>query len=101
VIPKPKDAQTFPASDAEKARIRQRVYMRDKGKCVDCGFCVSLKRGEWLSMHLMHLKSKGSGGDWSMENLATGCINCHAKRHNAGGKPCPPKPGKEDVCLPN
>lgn len=91
-FPKPKDSQVFPENTAEKIVIRQRVFNRDGGRCVDCGRRVILERGHWNSMHLMHLKSKGSGGDWSMENLATGCLYCHAKNHNAGGKPVPPKP---------
>lgn len=99
MIPKPKDTQTFPASRSEKAAIRHKVFMRDRHKCVDCGRPVLLERGFWSSMHLMHIKSKGSGGDWSMQNLATGCLTCHQKRHNAGGKPCPAKPRKEGVCL--
>ena len=90
-FPKPADSQTFPASAKEKAAIREAVFRRDRGRCVDCKRPVILERGLWVSMQLMHLKSKGSGGDWSMENLATGCLDCHGKRHN-GGKPCPPKP---------
>jgi 5-methylcytosine-specific restriction endonuclease McrA len=90
-FPKPKGAQTFPDNSAEKIAIRTAVFDRDGGRCVDCCRPVILKRGEWNSMHLMHVKSKGSGGDWSMDNLKTGCLECHAKRHNAGGKPVPRK----------
>jgi len=89
-FPKPRDSQFFPEDTAEKIAIRVKVFVRDGRRCIDCGKPVILNRGEWNSMHLMHLKSKGSGGDWSMENLATGCLTCHSKRHN-GGKPCPPK----------
>jgi 5-methylcytosine-specific restriction endonuclease McrA len=91
MIPKPKDSQVFPGTALEKLAIRKKVFIRDEGRCVDCGRMVILLRGYWNSMHLMHIKSKGSGGDWSMDNLATGCMWCHQKRHNAGGKPCPAK----------
>lgn len=90
-FPKPKDSQVFPKSPAEKAAIRRQRFELDGRRCVDCGRPVILERGYWNSMHLMHLKSKGSGGDWSMENLATGCLYCHADSHNAGGKPVPSK----------
>jgi 5-methylcytosine-specific restriction endonuclease McrA len=86
-FPKPKDLQEFPADTIEKMVIREKVFDRDRRRCVDCHKPVIFPRGYWNSMHLMHLKSKGSGGDWSMENLATGCLECHAKNHNSGGKP--------------
>lgn len=92
-FPKPKEAQVFPKSAAEKIDTRQRVFRRDGGRCVDCDRRVILERGYWNSMHLMHITGKGAGGDWSMDNLATGCLECHiARRHNAGGKPVPSKP---------
>lgn len=76
----------------EKALIRHGVFVRDGGRCVDCGTRVVEESGLWWSMHLMHIRSLGAGGDWSMKNLACGCIKCHlGRRHNAGGKPCPPK----------
>lgn len=81
-------------SAKEKEIIRHAVYERDQGRCVDCGKPVTEKAGYWDAMHLMHLRSLGAGGDWSMENLATGCIYCHiGKRHNAGGKPVLRKDG--------
>jgi 5-methylcytosine-specific restriction endonuclease McrA len=86
-FPKPKDSQIFPEDSAAKILIRETVFVRDKGLCIDCFSSVRLERGFWDSMHLMHLKSKGSGGDWSLGNLATGCADCHSRRHNSGGKP--------------
>jgi 5-methylcytosine-specific restriction endonuclease McrA len=75
----------------EKAAIRHGVFVRDGGRCVDCGTRVVEESGLWWSMHLMHIRSRGAGGTWDMPNLVTGCLFCHQKRHNAGGKPCPPK----------
>jgi len=81
----------------QKQAIREKRYRFDGGRCVDCGKRVILLRGYWCSMHLMHLKSRGAGGTWDLENLRTGCQWCHVKRHNAGGKPCPPKPKMEEL----
>lgn len=88
---KPKDSQFFPKNAKEKVAIREERWRLDGGQCIDCKRPVILERGFWGSMHLMHLKGKGAGGDWSMDNLATGCPECHTKRHNAGGKPVPAK----------
>ena len=75
----------------QKEEIRCAVFNRDGGRCVDCGAAVEWESGFWTSMHLMHVRSRGAGGDWALENLLTGCLKCHMKRHNAAGKPCPPK----------
>lgn len=78
-------------SSAQKDVIRRTRYKMDNECCADCGRWVRWDSGYLDSMHLMHVKSKGSGGDWSMENLRTGCPECHSKRHNCGGKPVPKK----------
>ena len=83
----------------EKEAVRRAVYNRDGQACVDCGNHVYWESGYFGSMHLMHIKSRGAGGDWSMENLLTGCPECHAKRHNCGGHPLPRKYHGEYACL--
>jgi hypothetical protein len=90
MFPKPKDRQVTPIDPEEKIAIRKAVYERDEGCCVDCGKPVTLQRGFWHSMDLMHIKSKGSGGGWEMSNLLTGCRQCHSLRHN-GSNGCPKK----------
>jgi hypothetical protein len=90
-FPKPKESQTFPANVDEKIAIRKAVYLRDKGRCVICEKRVILERGFRNSMHLSHIKSKGSGADWSMVNLQVLCPECHLKSHNCDGKPVPKK----------
>lgn len=71
----------------DMAQLRQEVFERDKFRCCDCGKLVS-----WDSGHLAHIKSRGAGGSDVELNLRTLCALCHAKEHNAGGKPCPSKP---------
>jgi hypothetical protein len=37
--------------------------------------------------HLVHLKSKGAGGAWTMENTRWGCFECHlGEMHEKGTK---------------
>jgi 5-methylcytosine-specific restriction endonuclease McrA len=96
VIRRRKGLRLGELTSKQKGEIREQVWRRDKGRCIDCGRGVILERGFWSSMHLMHLKSKGSGGTWELSNLATGCISCHMiGRHNP--KPCPPKPKVEEA----
>ena len=70
----------------DMALLRQIVFERDRYRCCDCGKPVS-----WDSGHLAHIQSRGAGGSDVPENLRTLCAICHAKDHNAGGKPCPSK----------
>lgn len=86
---------------AEKTVIRDRVYGETGGRCEIgkspkhiAGVLPSEGdlRARW---HLVHLKGKRVHG-WARENLCGGCYNCHILcLHNAGGKPCPPKPKAE------
>jgi 5-methylcytosine-specific restriction endonuclease McrA len=69
----------------EKLALRQAVYERAQGKCE-----LRLHKGcsrdrilPWdgevlFRAHLVHLKSRGSGGKWTMENCRLGCANCHS-----------------------
>jgi 5-methylcytosine-specific restriction endonuclease McrA len=82
---------------AEMAELRQSVFQRDGGKCVDCGRTVHHRRGEgWGElMELSHLKSRGAGGGDTMENTVSRCSSCHKQSHDygpSGQKPCPAKP---------
>ena len=79
---------------AEMAELREKVWKRDGCRCVDCDLLLSLiaTPGSPNRMELSHIKSRGAGGADTMENTCSRCPECHAKSHNAGGKPCPPKP---------
>lgn len=67
-------------------RLRRECFARDGWRCVICGRGVG-----WVSGHMMHIKSRGAGGSDVIENVVTGCWECHGKSHNAGGKPLPSK----------
>jgi len=58
----------------KNSRIKNKKILKDKkGMCKVCG-----KRGQ-TEKH--HIKSKGSGGDDSEENLIEVCRICHTKIH--------------------
>lgn len=67
----------------EKGIIRARIYQRSEGFCEDCGAYIMEDSGDWRSMHLHHIKSRGAGGDWSDANLQALCLTCHmVTKHN-------------------
>jgi hypothetical protein len=68
---------TGPAYD----ELREVVWSRDHGRCVDCGNVVVLQKGYWTTMHFAHIKSKGSGGSDLPGNGLSKCLRCHAKEH--------------------
>jgi hypothetical protein len=84
-------------SKAEKTSVRRQVYERAGGLCEvklhsKCIRVVLDWDGDtpWNHGHLVHRKSKGSGGKWTLDNLLWGCPNCHLiSLHNP--KPVPSK----------
>ncbi len=73
----------------EKEDKRRAVYERDHHQCVVCHRWVIWEDGFWNSMHLDHIKPRGSGGTWGLENLQTLCPQCHDLKHHP--KAVPPK----------
>jgi 5-methylcytosine-specific restriction endonuclease McrA len=75
------------------ANLRRHCYLRDEGACVKCGREVYDSVPEWhpLKYDMMHKRSRGAGGSDTLDNVETGCHECHMKSHNAGGKPVPAK----------
>lgn len=72
--------------------LRTRCWERDEGKCVDCGDPIPLEGDVFTRMHMAHVQNKRMYGD-NLDNVRSKCYECHiVKEHNAGGKPCPPKP---------
>lgn len=57
--------------------ISSEVKKRDRYKCTNCGATKS----EALQLHAHHIKPRGAGGDDSLTNLTTLCIDCHAEEH--------------------
>jgi hypothetical protein len=83
---------------AEKASVRLAVYERAEGRC-ELHLLPNCIRGVlpygggtvWDHGHLVHLKSRGAGGSWSLDNCKWGCYICHlVGLHNP--KSVPPKP---------
>lgn len=75
----------------EKSALRDDCFRRSQGFCeVRLPGCLSY--APWLSGEMAHIRSVGSGGSDTLENVLWSCMQCHSKLHNAGGKPCPPKP---------
>ena len=78
----------------EKSSLRLAVYERAGGRCEirlhkDCsGDRILPYDGEVLfRAHLVHLKSRGAGGKWTMENCRLGCAPCHTgSMHTEGRK---------------
>jgi hypothetical protein len=84
-------------SKAEKAAIREQVYMETGGRCEigkhpkHISGVLPPTGNVFERWHLVHKKGKRVHG-WGRENLMGGCYWCHAQWLHVGGKPCPPKP---------
>lgn len=67
---------------AEKKALRWAVYERARGICElrlmpGCLGPVPFNGSLRVRGHLVHLKSRGAGGKWDMENCRWGCAVCH------------------------
>jgi 5-methylcytosine-specific restriction endonuclease McrA len=67
---------------ADLEKLRRSCFARDGYRCVLCGRGVG-----WVSGQMMHKRSRGAGGSDTLDNVETGCLECHMKAHNCGGKP--------------
>lgn len=110
---------TVRVKGADMEKLRKKVYVRSGGHCemrvhliagmnkdVNTGRLDYLHAMEMMkqvlthcrgkitlqTMHLAHIKSKGSGGADVESNTLASCDACHGLSHNSNGKPCPKKP---------
>jgi 5-methylcytosine-specific restriction endonuclease McrA len=60
--------------------LRKRVFERDEWRCVKCGGVVT-----WDSGHLHEKLHRGRGGDRTVENCETLCVECHVGRRGEHG----------------
>lgn len=61
---------------AEWLALRERVLQRDQYRCKGCG------RGRpTVQLQVAHIIAKQRGGNDSMANLRTLCLECHQREH--------------------
>jgi|SRR6185312_5579834 len=78
--------------------LRELVFERDGGRCVNCGVAL-IQYPESIfhprAYHLAHVRNKAMWQD-SLENCVAKCSRCHLVLEHQYGpsfqKPCPPKP---------
>ena len=76
--PEPKSEVTPSAIDCYNVREnRIKVYERDGYKCRYCQ-----KQLTRFTATLDHIKPVAEGGDNSLDNLATACLNCNSRKHH-------------------
>lgn len=92
----------------DKEELRREVFRRSGGFCEEIVRCQLPECNEggkawhtyrcgqlisWETMELSHLKHGPRRSDTPEDTIAS-CKECHARRHNAGGKPVARKPGR-------
>ncbi len=78
--------------------LRLLRWTLSKGICQQCGRMTLLNPrfdGDPEAYDMAHIRNRRMYGD-TLENTMTLCHADHMKSHNAGGKPCPTKPGREE-----
>jgi len=73
------------------SELRKALYERAKGYCETCCKYAPLLDHEgqfdiFACGHVSHIKSKGAGGDDSMENCLYECFSCNCLVRNWGEK---------------
>jgi 5-methylcytosine-specific restriction endonuclease McrA len=105
MFPKPKAPKRPPVGKLGIKRLkgsplkilRMDCFERDEYRCqhmVSYGGLLQMpcgRRVTWESGHMCHRTSRGAGGSDALDNVFTGCAECHMRSHNAGGKPVPAK----------
>lgn len=72
--PKPKTTRL----KGKKLRaLRQACYDRAGGCCEECGAPTPWSGGVFTRGHMAHIKSRGSGGSDTIENIRWLCPQCH------------------------
>ena len=65
-------------------KLRLECFVRDFGRCNVCGrkvFYEARFPGDPLAYDMAHVRSRGAGGDDSLENVRTLCHECHMAEH--------------------
>ena len=66
--------------------FRKAVHDRARGMCEECGMwaprLIDGRFDLYRCGHVRHIKSKGSGGSDTLENVEWWCWNCHRAEHD-------------------
>lgn len=85
MIRHPKDGRTI-LTGKDYTAFRERVWLRDQGKCVRCRRRVSLTLwGNDSDLHVHHKHGRGMGGgrrDDTLEECESLCARCHREEHH-------------------
>jgi len=86
MTPRPKQKVTRLHGKAER-ELRRQVYERAMGICQECGIFAPLYDQDgnfnlWTCGHRAHIKSKGSGGEDSLQNSRWLCYGCHINKEH-------------------
>lgn len=80
-----KDGRTI-LTGKHYTKLREQVFLRDKGRCTSCDRHVGLMPcGADSDMHLHHKHGRGIGGgrrDDVLSECEALCAACHRKEHN-------------------
>lgn len=67
--------------------IRRQVYDRQDGQCLWCGARATYDGDLFSRMHMDEIKSKGLGGEVSLENCRCLCPKCHLQDRHGNRRP--------------
>lgn len=92
---RPKKAIAYQIRVSINPKMRESIYLKSQGKCVDCGLACGggwvynwggrIKTFELNGTHeIHHVIPIYKGGTTKNDNLILLCISCHKKRHNIG-----------------
>jgi 5-methylcytosine-specific restriction endonuclease McrA len=62
--------------------LREFIWNRDEGQCVNCGRIVVLDKMLCQSVHAAHIQSKGAGYNDLPSNVRSLCMQCHHDEHS-------------------
>jgi 5-methylcytosine-specific restriction endonuclease McrA len=75
-------------SSSNWKKLRDIVFNRDEGKCVECKLVLVLKSPKHARIknkaNIHHIVERVNGGKDAEENLITLCTKCHSKAHKEG-----------------
>lgn len=68
---------------AQRERLRFELYIKQKGRCLNCKVKVCLEPLRPNSMQMDHINPKANGGSNEPMNFALLCLKCNLKKHDS------------------